>query len=260
MVNVYNTVSELLDSINLSSGETYRTNCPMCDGKNTFTVSNEMGRILWNCYKASCTVKGTNKVDMSVDDVVRVMSNADEVSSCDEFNMPEYLIKGHGDLDWAEAQYDLDPCELDLYYDVKEDRVVFPVKDGNEIVDAVGRSLKNEIPKWKRYGKSDLPYSFGSGNVAVVVEDCVSASVVGSLGNVVGVALMGTTLLSSHRVYLMQFSTAVIALDPDAFAKSFDMATELRGYVDDVRILNLEDDLKYRNPTDMEKLNGIINY
>ena len=259
MISVYNTVSELLDSINLSSGETYRTDCPVCDGKNTFSVSNDMGKILWNCYKASCSVKGTNKVDMSVDDVMRVMDEDSVVSSDVEFNMPEYLIKGHSNLEWAEAQYDLDPSALDLYYDVKEDRVVFPVKDGNNIVDAVGRSLKNEIPKWKRYGKSDLPFSFGSGNVAVVVEDCVSASVVGSLGNMVGVALMGTNLRSSHRVFLTRFSTAVIALDPDAFAKSFDMATELRGYVNDVRILNLEDDLKYRNPTDMEKLNGTIN-
>jgi hypothetical protein len=36
------------------------------------------------------------------------------------------------------------------------------------------------------------------------------------------------------------------------------MAKELRGHVDDVKILKLKDDLKYRNPEDMEKLNGII--
>jgi hypothetical protein len=36
------------------------------------------------------------------------------------------------------------------------------------------------------------------------------------------------------------------------------MAKELRGHVKDVRVLKLEDDIKYRNPTDMEKLNGII--
>jgi len=36
------------------------------------------------------------------------------------------------------------------------------------------------------------------------------------------------------------------------------MAKELRGHVNDVRVLRLTDDLKYRNPTDMENLNGII--
>jgi len=29
---------------------------------------------------------------------------------------------------------------------------------------------------------------------------------------------------------------------------------ELRGYVDSVRVMNLIDDLKYRNPTDLENL------
>ena len=85
----------------------------------------------------------------------------------------------------------------------------------------------------------------------------MSAAVVGYV-SFVGVALLGTSLQESHKGYLAQFSTAVIALDPDALTKSFNMAKELRGYVDDVKILKLNDDLKYRNPEDMEKLNGII--
>jgi len=36
------------------------------------------------------------------------------------------------------------------------------------------------------------------------------------------------------------------------------MAKELRGHVNDVRVLRLKDDIKYRDPTDMENLNGII--
>ena len=85
----------------------------------------------------------------------------------------------------------------------------------------------------------------------------MSAAVVG-YGNFVGVALLGTSLQESHKRYLAQFSTAVIALDPDALPKTLQMAKELRGYVNDVRVLRLTDDLKYRNPEDMEKLNGII--
>jgi len=85
----------------------------------------------------------------------------------------------------------------------------------------------------------------------------VSAAVVG-FGSFVGVALLGTSLQESHKGFLTQFSTAVIALDPDALKKSFIMAKELRGYVDNVKILKLTNDLKYRDPEDMEKLNGII--
>ena len=127
------------------------------------------------------------------------------------------------------------------------------------MVDATGRTLSKRLPKWKRYGNSGLPYTHGCGKVAVVVEDCVSAAVVGfGSPSFVGVALLGTSLQDSHRGYLTQFSTAVIALDPDALPKTLQMAKELRGHVNDVRVLKLQDDLKYRNPTDMEKLNGII--
>jgi len=142
---------------------------------------------------------------------------------------------------------------LNLHYDVKDKRVVFPVEHGDYIVDAVGRSVTKLLPKWKRYGKSSLPFVHGCGNVAVVVEDCVSASVVGS-GVLVGVAVLGTSLAESHKKYLSRFSTAIIALDPDALPKTLAFAKELRGYVQDIKIIRLTDDLKYRNESDMEKL------
>ena len=86
----------------------------------------------------------------------------------------------------------------------------------------------------------------------------MSAAVIGGYKSFVAVALLGTSLQEGHKGYLSQFSTAVIALDPDALRKNLKIANELRGYVNDVRVLRLTDDLKYRNPTDMEKLNGII--
>jgi hypothetical protein len=109
-----------------------------------------------------------------------------------------------------------------------------------------------------------LPYSFGRGKVAVVVEDCVSAAVVGD-DEFVGVAVLGTSLSEGHKRYLSQFSTAIIALDPDALPKTLAFAKELRGHVSNVRVLRLTDDLKYRNKVDMDnlinigdELNGII--
>jgi len=154
------------------------------------------------------------------------------------------------------SRWGLDADKLGLMYDVKEDRVVFPVIHDGVMVDATGRTLGKRIPKWKRYGNSGLPYTYGCGKVAVVVEDCVSAAIVG-YGSFVGVALLGTSLQDSHRRYLAQFSTAIIALDPDALKKTLQMAKELRGHVSDVRVLKLVDDIKYRNPTDMEKLDAL---
>lgn len=151
-------------------------------------------------------------------------------------------------------QWVLNPQDLGLLYDVKEHRVVFPVVHNGITVDATGRSLGKRIPKWKRYGKSDLPYASGRGKTAVVVEDCVSAAIVGDGGVYVGVAVLGTSLSNGHKRYLSQFSTAIIALDPDALPKTLQFARELRQYVDTIKILYLRDDLKYRNPTDFENL------
>jgi ribosomal protein L37AE/L43A len=256
VMNIYNIVSEL----DIPNGHTKRMACPNC-GKRTFTVTNNMGSLVWNCYRMSCGVKGGTRVHMTVEDIRAGMGNAqdfaDEVMT---FDLPTYIIPPRDNIHmnrWCDT-WGLDIDELGLLYDVKESRVVFPIIHEGKMIDGTGRSLsEHRLPKWKRYGKSGLPYTAGCGKVAVVVEDCVSAAVVG-YGNFVGVALLGTSLQESHKRYLAQFSTAVIALDPDALPKTLQMAKELRGYVNDVRVLRLTDDLKYRNPEDMEKLNGII--
>ena len=255
MNNIYNTISDM----DIPNGSTKRMDCPNCGGYKTFTVTNNMGSLVWNCYKASCTLKGGTRVHLSVDDIRSGFSGAEEFVQ-ENFDLPSYVIDRCPDLYHMRkflATWDLDYEKHNLLYDVKEDRVVFPVYAQDKLVDATGRSLGNRLPKWKRYGKSGLPYSYGCGKVAVVVEDCVSAAVVGG-NSFVGVAILGTSLQESHKGYLAQFSTAVIALDPDALPKTMVMAKELRGHVNDVRVLRLKDDLKYRNPTDMEKLNGII--
>ena len=254
MNNIYNIVSDL----DIPNGTTKRMNCPNCGGYKTFTATNNMGSLVWNCYKASCDIKGGSRVHLSADDIRAGFLGGKEFADV-KFELPNYIIPHRNKRTVLKFCYgfDIEPDDVGIMYDVKEDRVVFPISHDGVLVDAVGRTLGKRLPKWKRYGKSGLPFTHGCGKVAVVVEDCVSAAVVG-YGSFVGVALLGTSLQESHKGYLAQFSTAVIALDPDALTKSFNMAKELRGYVDDVKILKLKDDLKYRNPEDMEKLNGII--
>lgn len=90
------------------------------------------------------------------------------------------------------------------------------------------------------------------------MEDCVSAAVVGTVSDVhVGVAVLGTSLSESHKRYLSRFSTAVVALDPDALPKTLAFVRELKTHVPDVRALRLTDDLKYRNPQDLDSLTNI---
>ena len=185
-----------------------------------------------------------------------IRASLDLVKQLDEkFIMPEYVVH-HGYrrevMDFCEL-WELDCDKLNLHYDIKEKRVVFHIKDNGEIVDAIGKAVTHRLPKWKRYGKNNLPFTFGCGSVAVVVEDCISATVVGS-DVFVGVAVLGTSLSESHRQYLSQFSTVIIALDPDAMPKTLAFAKELRGHVPDVKVLKLKDDLKYRNEEDLNNL------
>jgi len=255
---MYN-IDNIINDMDIDSGQTKRINCPVCNGYKTFTVTNNMGSLVWNCYKASCKISGGKRVHLSADDIRRGFKGAENMASQIDFKLPEYVVHLK---DRREAlnylhKWGLIELRSHVMYDAKENRIVFPVVHEGKIVDATGRTLSNKLPKWKKYGNSGLPYTYGCGKVAVVVEDCVSASVVGSLGNFVGVALMGTSLLSAHQVFLTQFSTTIIALDPDALPKNFTMAKELRGHVNDVRVLRLTDDIKYRNPEDINKLTNI---
>lgn len=249
-MNIHNIISDL----SLVNGETKRMTCPVCNTKNTFTVTNNMGSIMWNCYKASCTVSGGTRTTLSADDIRKSLGSVAEETHTATFSKPDWFVRDNKKLKPFCDEWAIDPQDLGLLYDVKEHRVVFPVVHNNVMVDATGRSLGKRLPKWKRYGKSHLPYAHGCGKTAVVVEDCVSAAIVGDGGVYVGVAVLGTSLSSGHKKYLSQFSTAIIALDPDALPKTLQFARDLRQHVDTVKILYLRDDLKYRNPTDFENL------
>ena len=152
-MNIYNIVSEL----NISNGQTKRMNCPSCNGIKTFTATNNMGSLIWNCYKVSCGVSGGTRVSMTVEDIRAGFTGAKEFA-LDSFELPSYIVRHYDNLymnRWC-ATWGLDVKELDLMYDVKDSRVVFPVVHDGKIVDATGRCTGKRIPKWKRYGKSIL--------------------------------------------------------------------------------------------------------
>ena len=247
-------INNIINDLSLVSGETRRMTCPSCNTKNTFTMTNNMGSIVWNCYKASCSLSGGTNVALTSDDIRKSLGFVAEETHVATFVKPDWFVRDYKKIASFCDQWQLDAQGLGLLYDVREHRVVFPVVHAGDMVDATGRSLGKRIPKWKRYGKSHLPYVSGHGKTAVVVEDCISAAVVGDSDGCVGVAVLGTSLSNAHKEYLSQFSTAVIALDPDALPKTLQFAKELRGYVDNVKVLRLTDDLKYQEPTDIHNL------
>tara|TARA_R100001463_G_scaffold4250_1_gene16243 strand:- start:1626 stop:2162 length:537 start_codon:yes stop_codon:yes gene_type:complete len=129
----------------------------------------------------------------------------------------------------------------DIRYDFKRNRVVFLVKDGNKVVDAVGRSIDGRGSKWYRYGDSRKPFIVGDSSQAIVVEDCGSACSISD--KVTGVALLGTSLLQEYIPQLLHYQKIYVALDKDATDKAIDMVKTLCRVVP-TKLMVLPRDLK----------------
>ena len=251
-------IRNFVDDLNVANGDTVRRNCPVCDGFKTFTVTNKNGMTVWNCYKAGCSIHGGTRTYLSVDDIRNTMQAREETDPV--WDCPNYIVHGRhrDDLKNFLSKWSLQnmsPCPM---YDVKENRIVFPIFKGRTMVDGAGRSLNGRLPKWKRYGGSGLPYIYGSDKVAVIVEDAISAAVVGSTCSCTGVALLGTSLQSAHKKPLAEYAKFIVALDPDALPKTLHIAQELKSIHSEVSVLKLKDDLKYRNPRDIQNLENLI--
>ena len=183
-MNIHNHIQ----SLDLQIEERYRGDCPICNGKNTFTAIKTTDNILYNCYKAGCSLQGRSAYQFTVRDAL--LKNKKKDDRVEIFSLSTHIMPNREYIDpWAKS-YDIDGS--DLLYDVKENRIVFPVVHDNRIIDATGRAVdKRQSPKWKRYGSSGHAYVSGTGCIAVVVEDCISASVVPTIDTAfTGFALM----------------------------------------------------------------------
>ena len=252
---------KFLEELDLEEGKTLTMDCPVCKGKKKFTATRVDDVILYNCFRNSCTVKGVRKAGRTVESIRKKMNGQSVVRKAEEFEVPEYFSHDLTDCDEFIMRWDL--FNIQLFHDVKNDRVVFPITRKGKIIDAIGRSLNvNSFPKWYKYGNNMSYYAYrGDGvdrNTAVVVEDVISAIAVGSHFPVIGFGLLGTALQQEHLYILSNFDRVVVALDPDASKKSLEHAKELNNYVKQVRVLKLTDDLKYKNINDFTKLKEVL--
>jgi len=247
-----------VEGLELSLGRVHRGNCPVCQRRNTFTAINDMGTVMWNCYSNGCNVAGAIKTFIPAADLARLMNvNYVHNDLPFDFDLPDWLIVDYTRPHLIDLcnRYQLDPHWLDLRYDIREERIVFPIRQEGKIVDAAGRGGHTGIaPKWKRYGVARTAYVVGDTDVAVVVEDCISAAVVDTLGGT-GFALLGTALLEEHKKLLAKYRKVVVALDPDAMSKTLVYTRELKASGIEAVAMNLRDDLKYRVPDDIDQLN-----
>ena len=228
-------VVTFVKALSIPVDETYRGNCPVCHRKNTFNVTNTTGRLLYNCYHADCTVGGTTKTGHLIQTSSRTKTKIPQAVDLSVYNKQWVgLDRSQRVVDYlksVQAYYAYKNKFADIRYDVKEDRCVFLVYRNKTLADAVGRSLTNSKPKWKRYASSRVPFvTKNQSDNLVVVEDCASACAL-TISGVRGMALMGTNLLTEYLKYCKGYKQVTMALDKDASKKAMKLVHELSIHV-----------------------------
>ena len=263
-------IIQFVTDLGLKESDRYRGDCPECRGKNTFTATNILGDIKYNCFKLGCTVGGIHGTDMTAAEIHRRLEEqqlqrayTNIKKEKDTMEIPEYVVTPKASH--TKYQRYIKRWGIAIghtMYDVKDERVVFPIKHDGRIVDAVGRAVgKKQHPKWYRYtGEADY-YTIGEAKTLLIVEDVVSAIVAfQEIPYVTAMAILGTSLSPKHMEKIGEYDKVIIALDPDAIGKTVEYRREIELWTGNKTVaMNLIDDIKYREYEDMDKLKELVN-
>lgn len=238
----------------------YRGNCPFCGGRNTYTASTELGVLRWNCYKLGCNVSGMYNTDMTAAEIMALMRQKEEQRKPEKETMeiPVYVVQPtnmHDKFNRFIRRHRIGIAGL--MYDVKDERVVFPIKHKGRIIDAIGRAVgKKKHPKWYRYTGAADYFTMGEGKKLLIVEDVISAIVAWQeFPDITAMAILGTQLTDKHMEKIQEYNRVIVALDPDAADKTIQYKKEIESWTGlPTFALRLDDDIKYRVENDLEKL------
>ena len=227
----------------------FRSDCPSCGKSNTFSVNDNGFERLWFCFHADCNVKGATGVSLTKENSKSAFVKREPIKEEADvkFKIPDTFVSLSRNINAENYlkktnSYDAYLAGLaDIRYDFQRDRVAYLVKEGDKVVDATGRNLTDNKPKWLRYGNSKHPFVCGTSDNCFVVEDCPSACSVSNL--VTGLALMGTSLLDSHIQVIRNYKKIFVALDKDATRKAVDIVRHLSNHVP-TKLVVLKKDLK----------------
>tara|TARA_R110002012_G_scaffold4345_2_gene20013 strand:- start:2570 stop:3379 length:810 start_codon:yes stop_codon:yes gene_type:complete len=260
-------IREYVKDLDLSEGESVRSDCPVCNGRNTFTATKEDSLVKYNCYKLGCSiVPGGVPINLTAAEITERLStlkDGEAKKTIPAFIIPEYMTwsePSHTKFNRFVSRWGLEHESLDILYDVKDERAVFMIRDErNRLIDAVGRSLNGSLPKWYRYTGNATVFTrcMGEPNGTVIlVEDVISAITVAKVRpNVTGMAVLGTNINAAHMEYLQDYTKIIVALDPDATHKSIEYRKEIQSWTGiDTMAMMLQDDIKYKTEEDLLKL------
>ena len=238
-----------VESLDIQPMGRYRSDCPVCGKKNTFSVNDDGMQRLWFCFHADCNVSGRTGIKLSRDFAKLAIKKPTQRVDTPEskFVIPDTFVSLSRNLDaelYVKSVNAYDAYlsgRADIRYDFKRNRVAYLVKQGNNVVDAVGRSIDGRGAKWYRYGNSRYPFLCGAGDTCVIVEDCASACSISNIST--GLALLGTNLLDEHIGVVSNYQKIFVALDKDATDKALGMVKILCRHVS-TKLMVLQRDLK----------------
>ena len=244
---------EIIQSIKVSEGESKTIDCPFCHGKKKFSITNNDGTVLWNCYKASCSIRGAYRKGMTLslarNKTQKLIKPNNETTRSLPAVLSNPMYHPHM-LVYLENNNCIGALEnglVNIKYDPVSNRCLFMM---NNDQGAVGRSLGNTKPKWMSYGDTTGLLTVGTSNTGIIVEDAPSACAVSSTGMYTGIAILGTNLSTKQKQTLKTYKKLVICLDNDAKKKSILLLGQLQGLVD-CTVRFISKDLKYCRSEDI---------
>ena len=244
---------EFVTSVKIGENERKSINCPFCGGVKKFTLSNQEGKLLWNCFKASCNAKGAHRIGHSLEsiksgDYKKVIRRINSRPIPTILGDPKNYQKCLDYLEQNNCLYAYENNLCRISYDPQEIRILFHINNQG----AVGRSLTKRIPKWLTYGDVASPLFVGKSSTCVIVEDSASACSVASTGVYTGCAILGTNVSRGQMSQLKQYEKHIICLDKDASKKALSLYQSLN--LPSVSIRFLEHDFKYQQKGEILKV------
>ena len=215
---------EFIKNIKIAEGDRKTIDCPFCGGKKKFTIDRFDGKLIWNCYKASCNVRGAYSGKRSIEEAKAfIANNAIKRKKAQSYPIPQITTKVENHkpaVDFLKSVNSWVAYEkgyIKITYAPAEDRVLFYNADHTG---AVGRSLRPAKAKWWTYGTVEGGITVGNGEHVVLVEDVPSACAVAQVNGYVGLSLLGTDITKPIKKTLSSYKKVTLVLDNDASAKA----------------------------------------
>ena len=219
---------QIIKDIPLREGDTKVITCPFCGGQKKLALSKIDGKLMWNCYRASCEGKGIHTGKRDLQSAKNYLTGQIRKREVYVRPLPSITtsVENHKPaLDYLASVNSLEAYRngyIKVRYDPSQDRVLFYSGEG-----VVAKSLRSYGPKWMTLGSIPAGVHIGTGTTAVLVEDVPSACSVSRVNGLVGVAMLGTNITKALNKATEKYLNKYLCLDKDASAKAIVIKRQL---------------------------------